>query len=154
MPQIEIVTVGKPRAGWIGKGVEHYTKLLSKYRKVELSQVREAASTAENQRSVDVESERLAARFDPGRCNVVLDATGAQYSSEEFAQFLQQQESAGKPLQFFIGGAYGLNAEIKRNATALLSLSRFTLPHELSLVVLLEQLYRSYSLLAGGKYHK
>jgi len=86
---------------------------------------------------------------------VLLDAGGAEYTSEAFARWLAQQLNSGRSqLIFLLGGAEGFPAETKAKADRRLSLSKFTMPHELARVVLAEQLYRAFSLLQDHPYPK
>ena len=84
---------------------------------------------------------------------VLLDSRGKQYSSEELAQFLQREQLNAQPLLFAIGGSDGFSDEVRRQADFALSLGRMTLPHELARVVLLEQLYRAFTILKNHPYH-
>jgi len=85
---------------------------------------------------------------------VLLDGRGKQLSSEEFAQFLgNHQDRNPLPLLFAVGPADGFSAEIRREANLLLSLGKMTVAHELARVVLLEQLYRAFTILKGHPYH-
>jgi 23S rRNA (pseudouridine1915-N3)-methyltransferase len=94
------------------------------------------------------------ARNRPKHFLVLLDTQGKQLSSEELAQFLKKrQESSSQPVLFAVGGADGFSAETKRLADLTLSLGKMTLPHELARVVLLEQIYRAYTILAAHPYH-
>jgi 23S rRNA (pseudouridine1915-N3)-methyltransferase len=91
----------------------------------------------------------------PVRYNLVLlDSRGKQFSSEEFAQFLgNHQDRNPVPLMFAVGPASGFAPETRRKAVLLLSLGKMTLPHELARVVLLEQIYRAFTILKGHPYH-
>ncbi len=84
---------------------------------------------------------------------VALDDKGKEFSSPEFASWIGKQRDAGQSVTFVLGGAYGLDDQIRAKATLVLSLSRMTLPHELCKLVFLEQLYRAHSILAGSGYH-
>jgi 23S rRNA (pseudouridine1915-N3)-methyltransferase len=85
---------------------------------------------------------------------VLLDGRGKQLSSEEFAQFLgNHQDRNPLPLLFAVGPADGFSAEIRQEANLLLSLGKMTVAHELARVVLLEQLYRAFTILKGHPYH-
>jgi 23S rRNA (pseudouridine1915-N3)-methyltransferase len=139
----------KVRVAWIGKTKERaiqsltleYLKRLSRY------------TTAE---SLELASEAaLPKQLDrPGQLFVALDAAGKQMSSEELAQFLAEHQNRGtQALLFAIGPADGWSEETLKRAAAKLSLGRMTLPHELARVVLLEQLYRGYTILKGHPYH-
>lgn len=85
---------------------------------------------------------------------VLLDSRGKQMSSEEFAKLLDQHQQRGtQHLWFAVGGADGFSEEARKAAAAQLSLGKMTLPHELARVVLLEQLYRAFTILKGHPYH-
>ncbi len=85
---------------------------------------------------------------------VLLDTRGKQLSSEEFAQFLgNHQDRNPSPLMFAVGPANGFTAQTRQEANLLLSLGKMTLAHELARVVLLEQLYRAFTILKGHPYH-
>ena len=85
---------------------------------------------------------------------VLLDSRGKQFSSEEFAEFLgNHQDRNPLPLLFAVGPADGFAASTRQEANLLLSLGKMTLAHELARVVLLEQLYRAFTILKGHPYH-
>jgi 23S rRNA (pseudouridine1915-N3)-methyltransferase len=85
---------------------------------------------------------------------VLLDARGKQLSSEQFAEFLQQHQDRGtQSLLFAVGGADGFSEQARAEVSFHLSLGKMTLPHELARVVLLEQLYRGFTILKGHPYH-
>ena len=84
---------------------------------------------------------------------VVLDAAGRNWTSEQFAAFLKSQQERGtRAITFCVGGADGFSPEFRKQAGVLLSLSPLTMPHELARVVLLEQLYRAWTMLANHPY--
>src|SRR5262249_19927641 len=90
----------------------------------------------------------------PRRGLVLLDSRGKQLSSEELSDFIHKhQQSRAFPIVFAIGAADGFSDETRRRADLVLSLGRMTLAHELARVVLLEQLYRAFTILKGHPYH-
>ena len=84
---------------------------------------------------------------------VLLDSRGKQFSSEELAEFLEREQVNAIPLLFAIGGSDGFSEEARRHAGITLSLGKMTLPHELARVVLVEQLYRAFTILKHHPYH-
>jgi 23S rRNA (pseudouridine1915-N3)-methyltransferase len=85
---------------------------------------------------------------------VLLDARGKQFSSEELAQFISAHQTRGtQQLLFALGGADGFSEQMRTSAGVVLSLGKMTLPHELARVVLLEQLYRAFTIIKGHPYH-
>lgn len=90
-----------------------------------------------------------------GSTKVCLDARGKEWTSEEFAKWLNLQALSGKrELAFLVGGPEGLSPALKRKADLMLALSRMTLTHEWARVLLLEQIYRGFQILAGHPYAK
>lgn len=139
----------KLRVAWVGKTKERaiqsltleYLKRLSRYTPTESMELATEAA--------------LAKQLDrPGQLLIALDSQGKQLSSEEVAQLLADHQNRGtQALLFAIGPADGWSPEMLQRATLKLSLGRMTLPHELARVVLLEQLYRGYTILKGHPYH-
>jgi len=116
--------------------VEHYQRLLTRYARVDVVEVRE--------------DEALARRL-PERAFVsLLDTGGKGYTSEAFADWIEERRQAGRDVCFVIGGPFGTALARRDHA---LSLGPMTLPHLLARVVLLEQLYRAHKILANEPYH-
>ncbi|MFI5134860.1 MAG: 23S rRNA (pseudouridine(1915)-N(3))-methyltransferase RlmH [Chitinophagales bacterium] len=85
---------------------------------------------------------------------ILLDESGKEFSSIEFAEFLRKKMNASKNLCFVIGSAYGFDEELKKKSSLMISLSRMTLPHQLAQVIFTEQLYRAFTILRNEKYHR
>ena len=142
----------KIRVAWIGKTKESaiqalsddYLKRIGRYAEVSgLALKDEAAILAWVRGEHQKERHKL----------VLLDSRGKQFSSEELAQFLEREQAQALPLLFAVGGADGFSDEARRQAALVLSLGKMTLPHELARVVLLEQLYRGFTILNRHPYH-
>jgi 23S rRNA (pseudouridine1915-N3)-methyltransferase len=138
----------KLAVAWIGKTKERaiqsltleYLKRLSRYTPTESLELAGEAA--------------LLKQVERGQRLVALDTRGKQMSSEELAQFLAEQQNRGtQALLFAIGPANGWSEDALQRASMRLSLGRMTLPHELARVVLLEQLYRAFTILKGHPYH-
>lgn len=141
-----VVTVGKPALLWAKAATEDYSKRLRKMASVELVTIREGGTAQNGVRSLEASKDSL---------RIVLDERGRQMSSMEFSKWIEKQEMGGrKRVSFLIGGADGHSPEVKAAADELWSLSTMTLQHEMALVVLLEQIYRAYSILRGTPYHR
>jgi 23S rRNA (pseudouridine1915-N3)-methyltransferase len=133
--RIVVVAVGRLRPPF-ADDVQHYQKLLARHVRLELVEVRE--------------DEQITRRL-PDRAFVsLLHAEGEQPDSVGFSEFLEQRRQSGRDLAFVVGGPFGLEMD---QVDHRLSLGRFTLPHQLARVVLLEQLYRGHKILAGEPYH-
>jgi 23S rRNA (pseudouridine1915-N3)-methyltransferase len=155
MLQVVILMVGKTREAFIQEGLAFYGKRLQPFFRLVLKSVREEREgkhlTAEIIKSR--EGERLRAQIPPKAQVVALTPRGKEYATEEFAAWLDRREEDGRPLAFLIGGHLGLDEATLAQAHEKLALSRLTLTHELSRLVLLEQLYRAKTILLGHPYH-
>jgi 23S rRNA (pseudouridine1915-N3)-methyltransferase len=155
MLSVTILMVGKTREPFIQEGLALYVKRLQPFLRLTLKSVRaekEGAGLPPETLKAR-EGERLRAQIPPRAWEVALTPQGRQFTSEEFAAWLTQRELAARPLTFLIGGHLGLDEETLAAATERLSLSRLTLTHELSRLVLLEQLYRAMTIKTGHPYH-
>jgi len=142
--RIKVVWIGKTKEAAIQSLTDDYLKRISRY--VEVAGIAlkdEAALLALARGERQKERHRL----------VLLDSGGKELSSEELARFLEREELQTVPLLFAIGGADGFGEETRQQASFVLSLGRMTLPHELARVVLLEQIYRAFTILKGHPYH-
>jgi 23S rRNA (pseudouridine1915-N3)-methyltransferase len=155
MLQVFILMVGKTREGFIRDGVAFYQKRLQPFLQLSLKSVKEEKEGGGLSPEILKcrEGERLKAQVPPKAYVVALDAQGKAFTSEEFAAWLEKREADARPLAFLLGGHWGLDREVLDRAHERLALSRFTLTHELSRLVLLEQLYRAMTIKTGHPYH-
>ena len=155
--QIRVVVVGRCRSAYVREGLEDYGKRLRRYSKLEEIEVREERAVKGRQVAEiqAAESERLRDRISSDEYVVALDVTGPSVGSEEFGSRIEKLTLDGRSrLAFLIGGAYGLSESILESADWRLSLSPLTLPHELARLVLMEQVYRAFTIIRGEPYHK
>jgi 23S rRNA (pseudouridine1915-N3)-methyltransferase len=101
-----------------------------------------------------VEAQSIAKRYLPDDHVIALDLKGKEYDSEGLAALVEQLSQTPKRICFVIGGPLGLSREVLHTAAHTVSLSRLTLTHEMSRLILLEQLYRAHTIIKGEKYHK
>jgi 23S rRNA (pseudouridine1915-N3)-methyltransferase len=155
MLQVVVIMVGKTREAFIQEGLAFYQKRLQPFLKLSLKSVR--AEKEEGKLPPETikarEGERLRAQVPPKAYLVALDPQGKEFTSQEFAAWLTTREEEARPLSFLIGGHLGLDAATLTQAHERLALSRLTLTHELSRLILLEQLYRAGTIKAGHPYH-
>ena len=130
-----VLAVGRLRPPY-ADDVQHYQRLLARYTRLELTEVRE--------------DQNVDGRIPDRAFTVLLSAEGREFDSMELSGWLEERRQSGRDLCFVIGGPRGLDLE---DADTRLSLGRMTLPHQLARVVLLEQLYRAHKILAGEPYH-
>ena len=143
--KIKVAWIGKTKEPAIQMLTNEYLKRISRYAEVDAVPLRdEAALLKLGERSGQRPPHRL----------VLLDGRGKQLSSEELAKFLQEYEGRNpQPLLFGVGPADGFSDQAMHAAFLILSLGRLTLPHELARIVLLEQLYRAFTIMNRHPYH-
>jgi 23S rRNA (pseudouridine1915-N3)-methyltransferase len=142
----------KLKVGWVGKTKEQAIDALTAEYLKRLRRYAEIEGAASKDESAVLKACSPGAR--PKHNLVLLDSRGKQFSSEEFAGWLREyQDRNPAPLLIAIGPADGFSEEARRSAMLVLSLGKMTLAHELARVVLLEQLYRAFTILKGHPYH-
>ena len=152
--KLRVVWTGKTRDAHLRALIEEYLKRLSHFAKCEVSEFRETAG-ARRKVGIDKDSQRISDGLRDGAAVVLLDPDGDQWSSTELAGQLERWQNSGtKELTFIIGGPDGVSPELAARANKRWSLSRLTLTHEMARVVLLEQLYRAYTIIHGLPYQK
>jgi 23S rRNA (pseudouridine1915-N3)-methyltransferase len=149
---IRLIAVGKPKAESIILLEKHYKKLIKTCTRLEIIELNEGKGQAERQ--LMDEAGRIKNALLPYRWQILLSADGQLRSSEEFASWLGARIGLGESLAFAIGSSHGFHQSLKAEIGERMSLGPMTFPHDLCRVMFLEQLYRSFSILKGGKYHK
>jgi 23S rRNA (pseudouridine1915-N3)-methyltransferase len=154
--KIVVAAVGRPR-GATAEAIAEYESRAARYFSFDLAEVKEEPfrRPGDVSRVRDEEGKRLLARVPAGAEIVALHETGRTWTSHRLAAYLAELAVGGSPgAAFLIGGAYGLSDDVLARARHQLSLSAFTLPHELARLVLAEQLYRAGTINRGEPYHK
>lgn len=144
--KIKVAWIGKTKEPAIQALTDEYLKRISRFADVAglaLKDETAILSLASGERQQKKERHKL----------VLLDSRGKQFSSEELAKFLEREQVNATPLLFAIGGSDGFSDEARRHAGFTLSLGKMTLPHQLARVVLVEQLYRAFTILKNHPYH-
>jgi len=155
--KIYFIFVGKTREAYLREGIEDFLGRLRRYVSLEVKIIRAERITREGQeaRVMALESQRVATAVPKGAHLVVLDRQGKQMSSESLALWWQNLEHQGcQKLCFAVGGVLGFTDQFQSEAQTLLSLSKMTFTHEMSRLLLVEQLYRACTIMRGEKYHK
>lgn len=142
----QIISVGKPALPWAKLAVDDYAQRLKRVAQVEMIVLRQGSMAQNASRAIEASA---------GTWRIVLDERGRQMVSMDLARWIGKQEMAGrKAVSLLIGGADGHGDAVRQAADEVWSLSAMTLQHELALVVLLEQLYRAFSIQRGEPYHR
>lgn len=159
MTSVTVISVGTLKEDYLVRAVAEYEKRLSAFCRVENINLREERiADEENPAAVAAalraEGDRILSRIPAGAYTVALCVEGEELSSPALAERLGAAVDATGKLCFIIGSSHGLDGAVKRAARLRLSFSRLTFPHQLMRVLLLEGVYRAFSIRAGKKYHK
>ncbi len=158
--KITLITVGKIKEKFFTDAIAEYSKRLSRYCKLEIVQVADEktpdrASEAEERQIREKEGERILAQIREGTYVIALAIEGQMLDSEQLASRIEQLGVSGQSqIAMIIGGSLGLSEAVLKRADYKLSFSKMTFPHQLMRVILLEQIYRSFRIIAGEPYHK
>jgi len=157
MARLRIFVVGRTRAPFLEEGESFYLKRLRRYAQVEWVEIKPVpVSRARSSKEIlDSEGERIRKKVGPRDYVIALDRSGLQYDSEALAKWMGDLSiNGGRTICFVTGGPLGLSKSLLDQADRVLSLSKLTLTHEMSRLLLLEQIYRAFTILRGEKYHK
>ncbi len=154
--KLEVLLLNKTKESYLQQGVADYLHRLRRYVSMDLVEikVKNPASRSDSEIKA-LESAQFDRRAIEGSYRIVLDGRGQQISSEKLAAlFTELENSAVKNVSFIIGGPLGLAEEQLNRADKVLSLSAMTFTHDMTRLILLEQIYRAYTIKAGTSYHK
>lgn len=155
-----IISVGKIREPFYLQGIQEYLKRLGAYTRIELidgleEKINPNAGVKDIYRCLRKEGERILSMLGEGELLVALDSCGREMTSEEFAGLITEWNNwTGKRINLLVGGAHGLDDELKNMAASLISFSPMTMPHQMAVLFLTEQIYRGFKILRGEPYHK
>lgn len=158
--KIDIIAVGKVKEKFYRDAMDEFSKRLSKYCKLQIIEVSDektpdGASEAMEEQIKAREAERILKNVKEEAYVFTLEILGKKYNSVEFANCINNLGIQGKShIQFIIGGSLGLHSSVSKRSDAKISFSDMTFPHQLMRVILLEQVYRGFRIIAGEPYHK
>lgn len=154
--KITLYAFGKIKSKFWQAACKEYCRRIVHYNSLEIKELKDSRHPEkERLLAIDDESNRLLAAIPKSAFLVVLDSRGKQRNSRQLAGLIEQKQNYGPAdLVFAIGGAFGFSESVLARADIVLSLSEMTFPHELARVILLEQMYRAFTILRGEKYHK
>ena len=154
--RLEVLLLNKTKESYLQQGIDDYLHRLKRYVVVELVEIKIKNPPTRTDSEIKAqESAQLDRRATKGSYRIALDSRGQQLSSEKFALLLSELEHRTvKTVSFIIGGPLGLAEEQLHKADQVLSLSAMTFPHDMTRLILLEQIYRAYTIKAGTSYHK
>lgn len=159
MANITVISVGTLKESYLKDAVAEYKKRLSQYARVDEINIKEEAirdedDAAEIKRALEAEADKIIASIPKGAGKIALCVEGKQYDSVALAGLIGRMADGSGKIALIIGSSHGLSERVKRECDVRLSISALTFPHQLMRVILFEALYRSFTILAGKKYHK
>ncbi len=158
--KVTVIAVGKLKERYLKEGIAEYAKRLSRFCDLQLVEVEdeqapESLSQAQEEQIKKKEAGRILGKVKDGSYLIVMDVKGVRKSSEEFASALQNCFTNGKSsITIVIGGSLGIDADLLNKADLRISLSNMTFPHQLTRLILLEQIFRAFKIINGETYHK
>ncbi len=154
--KIVLAVVGKMAGGYLSKGIEDYTSRLKHYVPFEIQYIADAKNTKKltQEQQKTVEGSNILSAIDNSDYVSLLDEHGKQYTSMEFAKYIEKKMSTiQRRLVFVVGGPYGFSPEVYARANEKISLSSMTFSHEMIRLIFTEQLYRAMTILRNEPYH-
>ena len=153
--KIRLLVVGKTKEKEIQSGIDEYLKRLTRYINFQMEvipdvKVSKKMSSGEVK---NLEGKEILKRLDKDVL-ILLDEKGKEFTSVGFAKWIEnQQMNSTKQLTFLIGGAHGFSEEVYQRATSKIALSKMTFTHQMIRLIFIEQLYRTFTIIKGEKYH-
>lgn len=159
MTHLTIISVGTLKEDYLKDAVAEYKKRLSQYARVEEINIKEEpikneGSQTEISRALDSEAEKIISAIPKDAYKIALCVEGRQFDSPSLAKIVSEANDASGKIALIIGSSHGLSEKVKAECKLRLSVSKMTFPHQLMRVILMEALYRSFTIIAGKKYHK
>lgn len=159
MINVTVIAVGKLKESYLRDGCNEYIKRLGAYSKINIVEIDEEKicdNPSQNQIDsvIKKEGERIIKKIPKNSAVIPLCIEGKEYSSPEFSSLIEKISLENSSICFVIGGSFGLSEDVKKLGNTKLSFGKMTLPHQLARMVLLEQVYRAFSISNNSKYHK
>ncbi len=160
MQSVNIICIGKLKEKYLADAIKEYSTRLTpfcKFQIIELDEYRlpDKPSQAQIKTCLEEEGKKILSKISKGSFVIPMCIEGKLVSSEELSGIIRDAGVSGRStVDFVIGGSFGLSDEVKSRGDFRLSMGRMTFPHQLARVMLSEQIYRSFQIMTGGKYHK
>jgi 23S rRNA (pseudouridine1915-N3)-methyltransferase len=154
MVHVKLIVIGKTNENYVKEAIEKYKLLLSKYCKFELIEIPDVknGNKLPSEKLKVAESDLLQSVINQKSITVLLDEKGKKMSSEEFAVFYQKQTILSSKINFIIGGSYGFTEQLKQDNLCI-SLSSMTFNHQMVRPILMDQIFRAYTIIHQTGYH-
>ena len=159
MTTVTVISVGTLKESYLKEAVAEYKKRLAQYARVEEISIKEETiknedDKSEIKRALTAEAQRILASIPKGAYKIALCVEGKEYDSPALADVISRACDEKGRIALIIGSSHGLADEVKSAADLKLSISKLTFPHQLMRPILLEAIYRSFTIIHGKRYHK
>ncbi|WP_319205616.1 23S rRNA (pseudouridine(1915)-N(3))-methyltransferase RlmH [uncultured Ilyobacter sp.] len=153
---VNLICVGKIKEKYIKNGIDEFLKRMNLYAKVKVIELKEDGNDSNRNQSLEKESGEIIKAMEKNKgYNILLDIGGKNLSSEDMSKEIERLTVTGtSTINFIIGGSYGVSEEVRKSSQMRLSFSKMTFPHQLMRLILMEQIYRWFSIFNNSKYHK
>ena len=155
MLKINVYAVGTIKEKFYRDAINEYLKRLSRFAKVEIIETPESKiQNSSIEAILNEEANHILKKIKPGEYVILVDLHGKEYSSEDFSEYIKRHLDSGtSPISFIIGGTLGLANELRNIAKDKICLSKMTFTHQMTRVILLEQIYRGFKIINNESYH-
>lgn len=160
MQKIVLISVGRLKEDFFKKAEQEYLKRLNGYCEINVIEIPQTVlpqnpSDAQVMSALEQEAELIINKIPKNSQVVTLCIEGKLLSSEQMAEMIEDNANiGGGVITFIIGGSFGLSERVKNKSKTRMSMSKMTFPHRMARIMLLEQIYRGYTIIAGSRYHK
>ena len=159
MAQLTVISIGTLKENYLKEAFSEYKKRLSQYAKVEEINLKEEAiknedDCSEISKALNLEGDKILASIPKDSYKIALCVEGKEFDSPSLANIIGDAQDTKSRITLIIGSSHGLSEKVKKECDLRLSFSKLTFPHQLMRVILMEALYRSFTILAGKRYHK
>ncbi|WP_319371533.1 23S rRNA (pseudouridine(1915)-N(3))-methyltransferase RlmH [uncultured Ilyobacter sp.] len=153
---VNLICVGKIKEKYIKDGIDEFLKRMNLYAKVKIIELKEDGNDSNRDQSLEKESMEIIKTAEKNKgYNILLDIGGKNFSSEYMSKEIERLTVTGiSTINFIIGGSYGVSEDVRKISNMRLSFSKMTFPHQLMRLILMEQIYRWFSIFNNSKYHK
>ena len=153
--KINLIAVGKKMPDWISHGIEHYKKQLPKHYNFSITTIEsQSRKSISPENTKNLEEKLILEATSDSNLLIALDESGKKQTSKELSKSIEKWQHNGDNVALIIGGADGLSSELKQKCNLIWSLSDLTLTHSMARLLVVEQIYRGYSLLSNHPYHR
>ena len=153
--KINLIAVGKKMPDWLSHGIEHYKKQLPKHYNFSITTIEsQSRKSISPENTKNLEEKLILEAASDSNLLIALDESGKKQTSKELSKSIEKWQHNGDNVALIIGGADGLSSELKQKCNLIWSLSDLTLTHSMARLLVVEQIYRGYSLLSNHPYHR